>query len=142
MKNITVLCNLSNGNQEQVELIGDNVKILEFISNYEGNDLGNDLILQDFINEVIFTDVILESDVITNEKLIECGFIIDESYNIKELFLFEYGDSYFVLDKCNDNYHVKLSNHCFNHNKQVGLGMFKKFSELKELILLITGFKI
>lgn len=56
-----VFANLSNGNKEQINLIGDNNKILSFIENYEGNDLGGDLILQDFVEDFECTGAIIEA---------------------------------------------------------------------------------
>ena len=56
---MTIFANLKNGDQTQIELIGDNGKILKFITEYEGNDLGNDIILEDFITDFNETGVII-----------------------------------------------------------------------------------
>lgn len=53
---------LSNGNETQIEVKGDMKKIFEFISNYEGDDLGNDLILQSFVTDFEETGVIIENN--------------------------------------------------------------------------------
>lgn len=58
---MTVFANLSNGYQTQIIVKGDQNKIFEFISNYEGNDLGNDLICEDFVTDFEETGVIIES---------------------------------------------------------------------------------
>tara|TARA_R110002020_G_C15654218_1_gene716035 strand:+ start:239 stop:418 length:180 start_codon:yes stop_codon:yes gene_type:complete len=57
---ITVFANMSNGTEEQFKVIGDNNKILDFIEKYNGNDLGNDLFCEDFIEDFESTGVILE----------------------------------------------------------------------------------
>ena len=56
---ITVYANLSNGNQEQVILTGDDKKIISFIESYKGDDLGNDLICSDFVEDAEPTGVII-----------------------------------------------------------------------------------
>lgn len=56
-----VFANLSNGNKEQIELIGDNNKIINFIENYEGDDLGGELLCQDFVEDYKSTGVIIEA---------------------------------------------------------------------------------
>lgn len=53
--------NLSNGNQVQIELEGDMNKIFNFIENYEGSDLGNDLICEDFVTDFKETGVVIEA---------------------------------------------------------------------------------
>lgn len=55
-----VFANLSNGDQAQIEIKGDDQKIMEFISNYEGDDLGNDLICEEFVSDFEETGVIIE----------------------------------------------------------------------------------
>jgi len=55
-----VFANLSNGTQSQIEVVGNTKEILNFISNYEGEDLGNDLILEDFVSDFTETGVIIE----------------------------------------------------------------------------------
>lgn len=55
-----VYANLSNGNQVQIKLEGDNDKIMEFINNYQGNDLGNDLVCEDFVKDFEETGVVIE----------------------------------------------------------------------------------
>ena len=54
-----IFANLKNGDQTQIELIGDNNKILKFITEYEGEDLGNDIILEEFITDFNETGVII-----------------------------------------------------------------------------------
>jgi len=59
---MTLFANLSNGDQTQIKVYGDQTQILNFITNYNGNDLGNDLIIQDFVNDFEETGVILHKD--------------------------------------------------------------------------------
>jgi hypothetical protein len=56
-----VFATLSNGNQTQIKLEGDNKAILAFIEKYEGNDLGNELICEDFVTDFEETGVIIEA---------------------------------------------------------------------------------
>jgi len=56
---LTIYCNLSNGNQAQVILQGDVNAMIKFIENYEGDDLGNDMLLQDFVIDFTETGVIV-----------------------------------------------------------------------------------
>lgn len=56
---MTVFANLSNGDQVQIEVMGDMAKIMNFIGNYEGDDLGNDLILQPFVEDFKETGVVI-----------------------------------------------------------------------------------
>jgi hypothetical protein len=58
---MTVFANLSNGNQAQINVEGDMTKIFNFIENYEGEDLGNDLICEDFITNFEETGVVIEA---------------------------------------------------------------------------------
>jgi len=58
---MTVFANLSNGNQAQIKLEGNTSMILNFIETYEGDDLGNDIILEDFITDAVQTGVIIEA---------------------------------------------------------------------------------
>ena len=58
---MTVFANLSNGNQTQIKLEGDMRLILDYISNYEGDDLGNDIICEDFVTDFEETGVIIEA---------------------------------------------------------------------------------
>mgnify|MGYP003655358755 CR=1 FL=1 len=57
---ITVFANMSNGTEEQFKVIGDTNKILNFIENYEGDDLGNDLYCEDFVEDFEETGVIIK----------------------------------------------------------------------------------
>lgn len=57
---MTVFASLSNGNQTQIKLEGDMKLILDYISNYEGDDLGNDIICEDFVTDFEETGVIIE----------------------------------------------------------------------------------
>ena len=59
MKNLTVFANLSNGDQVQIILEGDKNQIFNYITNYEGNDLGNDLICMDFVTNFTETGVVI-----------------------------------------------------------------------------------
>lgn len=54
-----VFAKLSNGTQAQIRLEGDMNEILNFIENYKGNDLGNDLICKDFVEDFKETGVII-----------------------------------------------------------------------------------
>lgn len=54
-----VFATLSNGNQSQIELIGDEKEILNFIENYNGNDLGNDIVCENFVTDFNETGVII-----------------------------------------------------------------------------------
>lgn len=56
-----VFANNSNGTQSQINVTGDMNKILMFITLYDGDDLGNDLILQDFVDGFTETGVIIEN---------------------------------------------------------------------------------
>lgn len=58
---MTIFANHSNGNQEQVIIKGDMNKIFAFIESYEGSDLGNELICQDFVTDAEPTGVIIFS---------------------------------------------------------------------------------
>lgn len=53
-----VFANISNGSQTQIKVTGDLTKIFDFISNYEGDDLGSDLVCEDFEE----TGVIIEAN--------------------------------------------------------------------------------
>jgi hypothetical protein len=55
-----VFAKLSNGNQAQIELKGDVEKIINYIENYEGDDLGNDIICEDFVEDCWATGVEIE----------------------------------------------------------------------------------
>ena len=54
-----VFATLSNGDQAQIELTGDISAIRSYIANYEGDDLGNDLICEDFVTDFKETGVII-----------------------------------------------------------------------------------
>ena len=56
-----IFATLSNGNQAQIELFGDITEILKFIDSYEGGDLGNDIILEDFVVDFKQTGVVIEA---------------------------------------------------------------------------------
>jgi len=56
---MTIYATLSNGNLEQVILEGNTNKILTFIENYKGDDLGNELIMQDFVTNATPTGVVI-----------------------------------------------------------------------------------
>ena len=56
-----LFANLSNGNQTQIDVEGNISEILNFISEYKGDDLGNDLILQSFVTNFTETGVIIEA---------------------------------------------------------------------------------
>jgi hypothetical protein len=58
---MTLFANLSNGNEAQIKVEGNMTEIFNFIENYEGNDLGNDLILEDFVTDFELTGVIIEA---------------------------------------------------------------------------------
>ena len=57
-----VFARLKNGNEIQIEVLGDQTKIIQFIEDYKGDDLGNDLILQDFVTEFRETGVEILND--------------------------------------------------------------------------------
>lgn len=76
---------------------------------------------------------------LTEEILLKCGFKHETMFIIKNLYLIEYGDFYFALDENNGYYHVKLSNHSFGHEKQVGLGMIKYLHQIQNLYFALTG---
>ena len=57
---MTVFANLSDGSQTQLKVEGDMGKILNFIENYEGDDLGNDLICEDFVTDFKESCVVVE----------------------------------------------------------------------------------
>lgn len=76
---------------------------------------------------------------LTEEILLKCGFKHETMFIIKNLYLIEYGDFNFALDENNGFYHVKLSNHSFGHEKQVGLGMIKYLHQLQNLYFALTG---
>jgi len=59
---MTLFANLSNGNEAQIKVEGNQKLILDFITNYEGNDLGNDLILEDFVTDFTLTGVEIIND--------------------------------------------------------------------------------
>jgi hypothetical protein len=54
-----IFANLKNGDQTQIELVGDAQSILNYIEEYQGDDLGNDIILEDFITDFNETGVII-----------------------------------------------------------------------------------
>lgn len=55
--NIMVFAQLKSGVEMQIELIGDNLAIMQYIENYEGDDLGNDIIMEDFVDDFNDTGV-------------------------------------------------------------------------------------
>ena len=57
-----VFATLSNGNQIQIEVFGDKQQILQFMAEYKGNDLGNDLICQRFVTDFEETGVVIFAD--------------------------------------------------------------------------------
>lgn len=57
-----VFARLKNGNEIQIEVLGDQTKIIQFIEDYKGDDLGNDLILQDFVTDFRETGVEILND--------------------------------------------------------------------------------
>lgn len=57
-----VFARLKNGNEIQIEVLGDQTKIIQFIEDYKGDDLGNDLILQDFVTDFKETEVEILND--------------------------------------------------------------------------------
>jgi hypothetical protein len=57
---MTLYATLKNGNQTQIKVYGDQKEILKFIESYKGEDLGNDLILQDFVTDFEETGVVIE----------------------------------------------------------------------------------
>ncbi len=57
---MTIFANLSNGNEAQIKVEGNQTQILNFIENYKGNDLGNDLVLEDFVTDFKLTGVVIE----------------------------------------------------------------------------------
>ncbi|UFK27473.1 hypothetical protein [Elizabethkingia phage TCUEAP2] len=57
-----VFARLKNGNEIQIEVLGDQTKIIQFIEDYKGDDLGNDLILQDFVTDFKETGVEILND--------------------------------------------------------------------------------
>ena len=59
---MTLFANLSNGDQTQIKVYGDQTQILNFITNYKGTDLGNDLILENFVHDFEETGVIIHKD--------------------------------------------------------------------------------
>jgi hypothetical protein len=58
---MTILANLSNGNQAQIIVKGDLNKIVAFIEAYKGEDLGNELICESFVEDFEETGVIIEN---------------------------------------------------------------------------------
>ena len=61
-KNFTVFAKHSDGSLHQIELFGDQQLIANYIAAYEGNDLGNDLICEDFVEDFEKTGVTMEGD--------------------------------------------------------------------------------
>ena len=59
-KSITVEAKKSNGTKEFIQVFGDMKQIFKFIEEYEGNDVGNDIILKDFVTDFKSTGVIIE----------------------------------------------------------------------------------
>jgi len=57
---MTLYATLKNGNQTQIKVYGNQKEILNYIERYEGNDLGNDIILEDFVTDFEETGVIIE----------------------------------------------------------------------------------
>ena len=57
-----VFARLKNGNEIQIEVLGDQTKIIQFIEDYKGDYLGNDLILQDFVTDFKETGVEILND--------------------------------------------------------------------------------
>ena len=61
MTTFTVFANLNETTQEQVLLtVSEPQKYFDFIENYEGDDLGNDIIFEDFVDNAECTGVTLE----------------------------------------------------------------------------------
>lgn len=60
MTSFKLFANLSNGKQQQVQVfVNSSEKYFSFIENYNGNDLGNEIILQDFVTNAIPLNVII-----------------------------------------------------------------------------------
>ena len=58
----SVFANLENGTSEQVILtINEPKRYFDFVENYEGNDLGNDIIFEEFVIDAEATGVIMEN---------------------------------------------------------------------------------
>lgn len=55
----TTYATLSNGNETQIKVYGDQKAILNFVVDYEGSDLGNDLICEDFVEDFEETGVVI-----------------------------------------------------------------------------------
>ena len=62
MKTFKIFADKLDGSQMQVELtVSSATDYLNFIENYEGNDLGNDIIFEDFVVDTKATGVIIEN---------------------------------------------------------------------------------
>ncbi len=61
-KIMIVFANLSNGDQMQIKVIGDQAQIMAYVSDYEGDDLGNDLICEDFVTDFKETGVTIHAN--------------------------------------------------------------------------------
>jgi hypothetical protein len=59
MENFITYATYKNGDQHQISVTGNMPKILAFVANYEGNDLGNDLVLEDFVDDFEETGVVI-----------------------------------------------------------------------------------
>lgn len=59
LNDMTIFANLSNGDQVQIKVEGNKAEIFNYIENYEGNDLGNDLICQSFVTNFEETGVVI-----------------------------------------------------------------------------------
>ena len=62
MKTFKIFADKLDGSQMQVELtVSSATDYLNFIENYEGNDLGNDILFEDFVVDTKATGVIIEN---------------------------------------------------------------------------------
>lgn len=59
---MTLFATLKNGNQTQIKIYGNMAEIANYIDNYNGDDLGNDIILEDFVTDFEETGVIIYND--------------------------------------------------------------------------------
>lgn len=59
---MTVYAAKKNGDEIQIKVKGDQQKIAKFIELYTGSDLGNDLILQPFVDDFEETGVVIHKN--------------------------------------------------------------------------------
>jgi hypothetical protein len=131
------------GNLVEVTYKGEDFEekkgITRVIGVSEEGTLGDGYYIELEALEEYFENVRCSPIPLTEEILLKCGFEHETMYIVKNLYLKDYGDFYFVLDENNGYYHVKLSNHGFEHEKQVGLGIIKHLHQLQNLYFALTN---